>query len=317
MRQYLLAVSLLAAASLPAAASPEEQPASGRRELGGHQFMVSHLIEDPFSVTSFGANFAFGVGQALGPRLDLSTFPPTIQQESKWYSYSTLVQQLDLTARITENLSLRAGLLAGVRQGASEGSALVVGSNVGISGILGVKGSVALGDSLRLSLSGQGAYGPRLNLLILQGLINAQKAGSFTAADLFQDRNAMSLVATAAAAWGVTPWLGFGLNVQYLHTKSEDISGSTQDGMAAAGSLELDARPLLHWLPLGADFSYRRTGAVGNGGLANQDEWSWGIYYTGRRDLMLGIEVDQLRGRLETQLSAKQTMGWLNFRYYW
>jgi len=70
VRRYLLAVALLAAASLPAAAFSEEQPASDRRELGGHQFLVSHLIEDPFSVTSFGANFAFGMGEALGPRLD-------------------------------------------------------------------------------------------------------------------------------------------------------------------------------------------------------------------------------------------------------
>jgi len=317
MHRYFLAAALLAAASLPAAASSEEQPAPERRELGGHRFMVSHIIEDPFSVTSFGANFAFGMGQALGPRLDLSTDPPTVQQESKWYAYSTIAQQLDFTVRIMENLSLHAGALTGVRQGASEGSALVVGSSLAISGLLGVKGSAALGDSLRLSLSVEGAYGPRVNLLILQGLINAHKAGSFTAADLFQSRNAVSLAATGAAAWGVTPWLGLGLNVQYLHTKSEDISGSTQDGVAGAGSVELDARPLVHWLPLGAEFSYRRTGAVGNGSLANQDEWSWGIYYTGRRDLVLGVEVDQVRGRLETEQRAKETIGWLNFRYYW
>lgn len=317
MRRCLLALAVLTAVPLPAAASVEEPPTSDRRVLGGHQFLVSHLVENPFSVTSFGANIAFGMGEALGPRLDLTTLPPTLLQESKWYGYSTLTQQFDFTARIIENLSLRAGIVAGLRQGGSEGSALVVGSNLGISGLLGVKGSVALGDSLRLSLSVQGAYGPRMNILILQGLINAYQAGSFAAADLFQERNAMSLAATAAAAWGLTPWLGFELNVQYLHTKSHDISGSTQDGLAGAGSVEFDARPLVNWLPLGADFSYRRTGSVGNGGLADQDEWSWGIYYTGRRDLVLGIEVDQVGGRLETQLRSKQTLGWLNFGYYW
>lgn len=317
MRRFLLAVALLVAAPLPATASSEEQPAAGRRELGGHQFLVSHLVEDPFSVTSFGVNLAIGVGQALGPSLDLTTFPPTILQESRWYDYATLTNQFDYTLRVIENLSLRAGIVTGLRQGGSEGSALVVGSNLGVSGLLGVKGSVALGDSVRLSLSGQGMYGPRMNLLILQWLIDAYRAGSFAAADLYQDRTALSLAATASTAWGPTAWLGLELNLQYLHTSSHDISGATKDGVAAAGSVEFDARPLVHWLALGADFSYRRIGSIGSGGLADQDEWSWGLYYTGRPDLVLGIEVDQVRGRLETAERSKQTVGWLNFRYYW
>jgi len=317
MRRCLFAVALFATA-LPGDASSSEAPlAMGRRELGGHRFLASHLIEDPFSETSFGVNLAIGAGEALGPGLDLTTVPPTLLQESRWYGYTTLTQQLDFTARITENLSLRAGLVTGLRQGGSEGAALVVGSNLGISGLLGVKGSVALGDGVRLSLSGQGMYGPRMNLLILQGIINAYQAGSFTAADLLQERDALSLAATAAAAWGPTPWLGFGLNLQYLHTESHDISGSTQDGLAGAGSVELDAWPLVDWLPVGGIFSYRRTGAAGSGGLADQDEWSWGLYYTGRRDLVLGIEVDRVMGRLETDLRSRQTVGWLNFRYSW
>jgi hypothetical protein len=318
VRRFFLAVALLVAAPLPATAtSSEEQPAAGRRELGGHQFLVSHLVEDPFSVTSFGVNLAIGVGQALGPSLDLTTFPPTILGESRWYDYTTLTNQFDYTLRVIENLSLRAGIVTGLRQGGSEGSALVVGSNLGVSGLLGVKGSVALGDGLRLSLSAQGMYGPRVNLLILQGLIDAYQVGSFAAADLYQERNALSLAATTAAAWGPIPWLGLELNLQYLHTRSHDISGSTKDGLAAAGSVEFDARPLVHWLALGADLSYRRIGSIGSGGLADQDEWSWGLYYTGRPDLVLGIEVDQVRGRLETAERSKQTVGWLNFRYSW
>ena len=317
MRRNILAVVLLAAAPLPAAASAEEQPGLDRRVLGGHRFMVSHLIEDPFSVTSFGVNLALGTGEALGPSLDLTTLPPTILQDSKWYRYATIVQQFDFTARMMENLSLHAGLLDAVRQGTSEGAALVIGSALQISGLLGVKGSVPLGDNLRFSLSGQGVYGPHMNLLILQGLINAYRAGSFTSADLFQDRNALSVAATAAAAWGPTLWLGFEVNAGYLYTKSHDISGSTQDGLVGAASVEFDARPLVSWLPVGTALSYRRTGAFGNDGLASSEEWSWAIHYTGRPDLVLGLEADHVSGRLETEESSKQTIGWVNFRYYW
>ena len=317
MRRRLLALALLSTAPPAVAASAEDAPSSVRRELGGHRFMISHLVEDPFSVTSFGVHLAIGAGEALGPALDLTTFPPTVLRDERWYGYVTVVNQFDLTARIVENLSLHAALLTGVRQGGGEGAALVVGSAVQISGLLGVKGSLALGDSLRLSVTGQGIYGPHMNLLILQGLLDAYQAGSFAAADLFQDRNATSLAATAAAAWGPAPWLGVEANAGYLYTKSEDISGSTKTGLAGAGSVELDALPLVSWLPFGTAVSYRRTGSLGEGGLASSEEWSWAVHYTGRPDLVLGVEADRIQGRLETSQSTRQTIGWLNFRYYW
>ena len=41
------------------------------REMNGHFFMPSHLIEDPFSYTAFAMFFGLGSGNALGPEIQL------------------------------------------------------------------------------------------------------------------------------------------------------------------------------------------------------------------------------------------------------
>jgi hypothetical protein len=309
--------ALLAGLAAPAARAADDSAPADHRVLDGHHFLVSHLIEDPFSVTAFGLNVAFGAGEALGPQLDLSTNPPTSTGNSKWYSFATLGEQFDLTVRLLEYLSLHGGLVAGVRQGAGEGSALVVGTNVQVTGLLGAKGSIAVSNALRLSLSTEGAWGPQINVLLLEGIREAAASGSFTRSDLFKSRNAFTANVTAGAAWAPWAWLGLVGNLRYIHTESTTVEGTAQDGMAGALSAELDALPLVAWLPLGANLAYRRTGSLGSGGLALADEFGGGLYYTGRRNLTLGVEVDQRRGRLETELRSVQTLAWVNFRYYW
>ncbi len=313
--EYLTGTPAQQPAAAPAA---EARASSERRVLGGHQFLSSHLVEDPFSVTSFALNFGLGTGEALGPKLDLSTSPPTLLADSKWYGYAELAQQFDFTARVFEYLSLHAGITSGLRQGLGNGSGLVVGTSLGVNALLGVKGSVPVGDTLRLSLSAEDSWGPKMNLLILQGIRNAINSGSFESVDVFKDRKATTFASTAAAAWGPTPWLGLVANARYLHAKSADISESSQDGYAAAGVAEFDFRPLVGWLPVGLSAAYQRVGSLGGtSGLAEQDMWSWGVFYTGRRDLSLGLEVEHVQGRLDTDLKSKQTGGWIDLRYYW
>jgi hypothetical protein len=308
------AIALVSAALLPVAAfAAAPSSADDPRALDGHRFLVSHLIEDPFSATSFGMNLAYGTGQAKGPGLDRTTDPPTITASAKWYDYVTIAEQLDYTLRILENLSARLGVIGGVRQGAGEGSGLVVGTNFSANVILGLKGSLPVSKNLRLSLSTNVSYGPNMNLLILQGIREAAAAGGdWTAADMFKDRRSTTVAVTTAAAWAPRPWLGFIANASYLHAKSQTIEESSQNGYSFAGLAELDALPLWKW-PIGANFGYRRIG----GNLATQDEWGGGFYYTGRKNLSLGLEVDKVEGRLETELKSKQKLAFINFRYYW
>ncbi len=107
------------------------------------------------------------------------------------------------------------------------------------------------------------------------------------------------------------------MNVGYLHTKSVEISEVSEDGMFGAANLELDALPLVPWLPLGASLALRRTGSVGSGSMPTVDEGALGIWYTGRPHLALGLELERREGRIDTELRALQTMAWVNLRYSW
>ncbi len=169
VHRMLLAAGVAAVVIAAPARATDDAPSPGPRELAGHDFQVSHLVTDPFSVTSFGQNFGAGGGEALGPALDLSTNPPTVLPSSRWYGFGGFIEEVDLTVRVLEFLSVRAGFAAGLRQGAGNGSALVVGTAADVSGRIGVKGSLPLARSLRVSLSGDVEYGPQMNILILQG----------------------------------------------------------------------------------------------------------------------------------------------------
>jgi hypothetical protein len=80
-KRHLLAASLagifaagpaLAQEASVTAATPSAAPVQAEksgRELGGHLFMPSHVIDDPFSYTAFGMYFGLGSGNALGPDL--------------------------------------------------------------------------------------------------------------------------------------------------------------------------------------------------------------------------------------------------------
>jgi len=164
--------------------SPEEP---SHRELGGHLFLPSHLAGDPFSVTAFVSNFALGEGQVLGPSIVFSTYPPTILRDTKWYGYNGLAQQFELDVRILEYLSLRTALGANAYLGtAGLGSTLVVGAGLRLNGNFGVKGSLPIGEHLRLAISIDAQYGPVYTVLVLQGIIDAINSRTLDPRQLLQ-----------------------------------------------------------------------------------------------------------------------------------
>ena len=320
------------AAAVPATTTSTETatttvvtPAEERshRELAGHLFLPSHLIQDPFSVTSFGSYFGVGVGEARGPELvDLGP-PPVFAPDSKWYGYTGLAQQFSLDVRIIEYLSARLMLLAGAFQGTGSGSALVVGTNVRMVGDIELKGSLPLGKHVRLALSAGAAYGPVYNILILDGLVDvinqcrADPNCTISAGDFLKETDTVTWNATLSAAWAPFPFLGFMGNVQFLNPRSTGSTVVSQNGAKFAAAAEFDAKPLVSWLPLGVSLVYSIVTPIGSGGVTTTQNTGFGLFYTGRKDLALGIEIDRNQGRLESSLVSEATLAWVDFRYYW
>jgi hypothetical protein len=283
------------------------------RELNGHLFMPSHLIEDPFSYTAFAMFFGLGSGNALGPQLQL--IPPAIIGE-KWYGYTGLGLGMLMNVKILEYLSARALLNTTAYLGTgSAGAALTVGTSARITGAIGVKGSLPVGKDWRFSAAVDMSYGPVFSLLLANGLIDAlnncrvnPSQCSIDPGAGFQTIETVTWIGGLAGSWAPTPYLGFTGNFQFIApTKTGDAS-IAQNGVVFAGSGEFDFLPLVQWLPLGVNAAYQ---------LATANEAGFGLYYTGRPHLALGLEIDWKWSTLETQQTSTATLAWVNFRYYW
>ena len=300
--------------------APKAEEKMGR-ELGGHFFMPSHIIDDPFSYTAFGTYFGLGSGNALGPEVQLS--PPAIIGE-KWYGFTGLGLGMQLNVRILEYLSARASLLTTAYLGTGSGAALTVGTSARITGDIGVKGSLPVGDSWRFSAALDMSYGPVFSLLLANGLIDAlnncranPSQCSYDLGQGFQQINTVTWTGTLTAAWAPTRYLGFTGSTQFIApTKTGDAS-IAQNGVNLAIAAEFDALPLVEWLPLGVNTAYQLTTGVGGNKVPSANVAGFGLYYTGRKDLALGLEIDWQWSTLESQQISTATLAWLNFRYYW
>jgi hypothetical protein len=311
-----------------AAPKPGAEPAASAtvekmgRELNGHYFMPSHLIEDPFSYTAFAMFFGLGSGNALGPQLQLN--PPAIIGE-KWYGYTGLGLGMLMNVKILEYLSARALLNTTAYLGTgSAGAALTVGTSARITGAIGVKGSLPVGKDWRFSAAVDMSYGPVFSLLLANGLIDAlnncrvnPSQCSIDPGAGFQTINTVTWIGGLAGSWAPTPYLGFTANLQFIApTKTGDAS-IAQNGVVFAGSGEFDFLPIVKWLPLGVNAAYQLTSGVGGNKVATANEAGFGLYYTGRPHLALGLEIDWKWSTLETQQTSTATLAWVNFRYYW
>jgi hypothetical protein len=321
MLSTLPAMAQDATAKATAPAQPPAPVEKMGRELNGHLFMPSHLIDDPFSYTAFAMFFGLGSGNALGPELQLR--PPAVIGE-KWYGYTGLGLGMLVNARILEYLSARVLLNTTAYLGTGSGAALTVGTSARITGAVGVKGSLPVGKDWRFSASLDMSYGPVYSLLLANGLIdnlnNCRVNPSQCSIDFgsgFQTINTVTWLAGLAGSWAPTPYLGFTANVGFIApTKTGDAS-IAQNGVTFAGSGEFDFLPLVKWLPLGVNAAYQLTSGVGGNKVATANEAGFGLYYTGRPHLALGVEIDWKWSTLETQQTSTATLAWVNFRYYW
>ena len=322
-----LSSSPVAAQDTPAATSnaavPAPAPEKMGRELNGHLFLPSHIIDDPFSYTAFGTFFGIGSGNALGPTL--LPEPPFIDVNSqKWYGYTGLGLGMLLNVRILEYLSLRAGFITTAYLGTGSGAALTIGTSARITGDVGVKGSLPLGDDFRIGATVDASYGPTFALLLANGIAtildqcrNDPPNCRLDDSQTFQQQDTVTWTVGLNAAWAPTRYLGVIGNAQFIAPTKTGQNSIATNGATFAAMVDFDAMPLVKWLPIGASVAYQLTTGLGGSKVPTAQEAGFGFYYTGRRDLALGLEIDWKWSTLETQQTSTATLAWLNLRYYW
>ena len=296
----------------PAVAAAVEQKMA--RELDGHTFLPSHLVDNPFSETFVGTAIGLGGGEALGATLQPK--PPAILPATQWYGYTGIGILAGGGFRVLECLSMRAAIGTTAYLGNGREAALTVGTGARITGDLGLKASLPAGDSFRFAATLDATYGPVISVLIAQGLIDAINSGQITAEEFFRADDTLTWTGGLVGSWAPWSFLGLTLDGRFLVPTKTGKAAFSQDGVFVGAMADFDARPIWAWLPLGLNAAYTITAPVGVNGVSRLQEFGFGLYYTGRRDLGLGLEVDWTVGRLEsTGQETRATLTWLNLKY--
>jgi hypothetical protein len=291
LRGLLSAASPLAAQ----APAPERAPSAGGRTLGGHTYVPLLVVPMPF----VGTNVAVGAGGAAALEVLEAVVVNVAGQEDTLLSEGNLAfasVQFGFQQHVASRFAIKGTANVSVRTGTSARMILAEG----ISGLSGYSiGALAmLHRGERRMLTGTLEW-RRTALTELTPSEFAEYAGEWGldsaeqwGEHLLQERKNGRLVAGVRGAWTLRPWLGvFGV-VEGGAANLYESGSAFATTVGAGGSLDLlqtkAGFPL--GISLGAGWTSAPTKADDIFGTTASFEL--GIYYTGRREMAVGMDLE-------------------------
>jgi hypothetical protein len=320
-RRYSTLCSLmLVAFPLEALATPDQTVADSsssdsdelRRELAGHNFIPSRFSLDPFVQTSVAAETGFGYGWAKGRTFNIQGQPVSVDD----YSVGAFDQLLEYQYGFLPWWAVRIDLDVLVYSGLNASGAIGVGTNIGATGGLGTTMSWKVGENLRLGGSVDFDFGPSVFLNLVESVVNSISAGQ-----IVSPVNSFSqyiLKPAFVGAWTIVRPLGltFSLAYQYTHYSSSSAGSKTNLVMSNA-VFDFDMAKL-NWVPIGLLAGFQTSFSADSTAFL-QFRWQFGIFYTGVRNLNVGVEIVYQRapvvGGTEIFLSSLQALIGLQYNF--
>ena len=338
-RCAVLAACAIVALAAPVRAQDTAQETGGRaRELGGHRFVPSRIVADPFVASRFTNSIGFGGARNLEVPIYnyQDSLVTTVTGDLGFLNIDFEYQQ-----QVTSWLALRGAAGAIARLGvdgfsfAAEGISTIYGYNLGATGTILRSGRFQL--SAALDYSSNALYGVQ-PLTYLEGVagevrraVDSVLTGGGTIdrptidtilarIDLSQynvveqgtaDRTGVGLRAAYAAA----PWLGFTVATQsgvgnLIQRKDLGIID-----VGAAASLDFGA---LWNVPIGVALSARYQNANERSSDLAADITTFGAFisYAARRDLALGLDLSNASLGQATGGTLRASRASITMTYY-
>jgi hypothetical protein len=301
-----------------APAGPTEEPLAGRRVLNGHVFMPSATVAGALTTTSFGTFLILGYGSSS------AFFQVGDRTYSGSFDYAGAGAALGYEHAFQKYFSARFGLAEIIYSGIDGPSAIVVGTSLQVAVSLGLTASLPIGDSLRVGVLFDAESAPGLALTIANGLqtiIRDCEAGDCRATEgaIFGTERALALQPALAANWA--PWrpLGLTANAAYVHV-SQDRSDETFTGQAVrlAAAADFDFLTVSK-VPVGLQLAFSWIAPFDGEVLQHVTDLGGGIFYTGRQDLALGLQVVSRRFAVQPTVNVSWStfISTIGLRYYW
>jgi hypothetical protein len=319
-----------APATLTTAPSAVTEPArQSGRELAGHVFMPALGLVMPFTTTSFGTYLTMGAGSTTGSvTLQLpGTPPPAPQTIDGTVSYAAIGGVFGYEVEVVRGVSARVKLSETLYSGITGAAVAVVGTNVRLGAGLGVTAGMALGDSVRVAAVFDASYTPRMGLLLgpaIKAAYESCQAGvsscTFDVSQLFQQKNVLQLEPGVAASWVPLRSLGVTGNLTWVHASLDRGAGGTtsQEGVSVGAAVDFDFKEVSP-VALGLQLTWNSLVPVSGGTDSRFTDVGGGIFYTGRKDLSLGLQLISRRFRVapSVDVSWSTFVATIGLRYYW
>ncbi len=309
------------------------------RELGGHRFIPTGTLRDPFLASRFGSSISFGGARDL--EVPIYNASDSVVQVLRG-DLGFLAIDFEYQQQITSWLALRGGAGGVARLGtdqfsfAAEGVSTIYGFNLGASGRLW--GNERLQLTAMLDYSSSALYGVQPltylqgvtgevrravdSLLAAGGVIDSARIDSvlktidLSAYNVVTSGSAQRTNVGLGVAWAAAPWLGFTVATQSgLGNLIDDNTDLGIVDIGASASIDLG---VLWTVPMGIavtgrfqNFNERSSDIAGD-----ITTFSTFLSYAARRDLALGLEVTNASLRQPTGATIRVSRAAVAMTYF-
>jgi hypothetical protein len=270
----------------------------GGRTLNGYRFMPSPMVEAPFVTTHF-RNYT-GLSLALDvnfPLLIIEDVPPDTLLALNG-NFVFVVADFDYQYAVHPRIALFASAQGASRVGTTGQALLSQGVTVLTGGRGGALVELWRGNSVVLSGTAAGGYA-RTFLIDFAGFAEDILAGNIYNASIVRNVEGGTFDVGLNCAWAINEWSGVHALGQfgYFGGQFQDVSDDTRWRVAANGSVDLGQNggsPV--GLQLGFELNRLQPQSTDGGAAFSL---GGGVYYTGRDDFNLGLDMRWMNIPLE------------------
>jgi hypothetical protein len=287
-----------------------------KRELAQHVFFPSLIVADPFLSTYLSMDIAAGYDWITGPDFDVLGNLMTARRS---YDAQAMAEGASFQASVTDFMAIRVAAGGGIDAGGNARSAVVVGAIQPIIAGAGTTLSWRLQDIVRAGFTFDFVYSHTKLVQPLNAIEDSLLAGDVEPARASQTLNGYTLRPGATVAVVPCPSVGFLASVIYNWTAQVDDTTQYFNALDVGGSAQLDLLPASA-IPIGLLASYRATIPF-ESAVRFTNTLEAGVFYTGRKDLDLGITAEvkwyDLHPQHVIRLDTTQLVGIAQVRYHW
>ncbi|MEA3409066.1 MAG: hypothetical protein U9Q95_01825 [Candidatus Eisenbacteria bacterium] len=294
-------------------ASPARAEDAGRT-LGGHTFMPSAQVRDPFITTYLLSGTGVSIFQLPLLTIDWEGPEPVIVEGDVLY----LVQGFRYQRAVNEWLAVRGAFSATGRGGIDEKSIFAQGVMWSFAGGLGATARVWGAERAALAVSADVVLGNAYTINIFDYVEDIIEDGWDEESSLLSESSTSHGRLGLAGAWAPKRWLGVTASVDWAWTDGSGDRSWDERKLGGSGTVGIDFKEL-DAVPVGVRVAFSSQ-PIGQGGTGPADDirsYGVGVFYTGRPDLSIGADAIFLRLPLiDSDVKTDAMQFSIDMRYY-